>query len=602
MTAPNITLNDKTVSWEAISNATSYVVNVNGTDLDSQTGLSYTLTETTAGDYVIKVKALSSDDAYTTSEYSSTVTITIEEETVTPLTATTLWVVGDSTVCSFTDDYYLPRYGYGTQLKEYLSSSVTIRNIALSGRSSRSFLEEANYETLKNGIKEGDYLMIGFGHNDEKSDDSVRYAAPTLDAKDTEKDASGNYNFQYILNKYYIEMATDKGATPILCTPIVRLNSSNNYDGTSGHITDKGNYVSCIKDLADDTSTTVIDLTTLTKTKYTSLGYDNAKLYHAVSNCKKDNNDTIVPDYSSIDNTHINKYGAKEVAYLLTKELKSTTNPLAAYVNKTLTEPTKDVDYIDAINTNKAPLTYQTVDWSSYSAADHFSTNKAQVTYDNKNVGYGLCGTGFGDTGGDPSSSVNGYIAKEVSTGVYQVGQSKADNSYKGKISTSTYGIGFLFYQIDKDYNFTMSVKAKIVKQNSDNKQAGFGLMLRDDCYTPTNNSSIVSNYVAAGLVSKAAGSAIANFSQVNGARVDGTAVAATFAVDDEATFTIKRVGQVVTCTTVYKGTTYTETYTDFDFVSIDSNYMYVGMFGARGIVAEYTDLVFTIDGVSQGA
>ena len=28
----------------------------------------------------------------------------------------TLWVVGDSTLSSFDDKYYYPRYGYGTKL------------------------------------------------------------------------------------------------------------------------------------------------------------------------------------------------------------------------------------------------------------------------------------------------------------------------------------------------------------------------------------------------------------------------------------------------------------------------------------------------------
>ena len=55
-------------------------------------------------------------------------------------------------------------------------------NLALSGRSSLDFLSEANYATLKNSIKAGDYLLIGFGHNDEKYTDSDRFTYPALDA------------------------------------------------------------------------------------------------------------------------------------------------------------------------------------------------------------------------------------------------------------------------------------------------------------------------------------------------------------------------------------------------------------------------------------
>ena len=92
----------------------------------------------------------------------------------------TIYLVGDSTVCGFSDNYYLPRYGYGTQLFNYINCEPKqINNLALSGRSSLSFLTEGNYTTLKNSIKEGDYLIIGFGHNDEKSDEPARYTDPT---------------------------------------------------------------------------------------------------------------------------------------------------------------------------------------------------------------------------------------------------------------------------------------------------------------------------------------------------------------------------------------------------------------------------------------
>ena len=41
----------------------------------------------------------------------------------------TLWVIGDSTVSSFEDKYYYPRYGYGTMLDKYLNDNVKVVNI-----------------------------------------------------------------------------------------------------------------------------------------------------------------------------------------------------------------------------------------------------------------------------------------------------------------------------------------------------------------------------------------------------------------------------------------------------------------------------------------
>ena len=74
----------------------------------------------------------------------------------------TLWVVGDSTLSSFDDKYYYPRYGYGTKLGCYLNSNVQVNNLALSGRSSLSFTKEENYKELLAGMKAGDFLIIGF--------------------------------------------------------------------------------------------------------------------------------------------------------------------------------------------------------------------------------------------------------------------------------------------------------------------------------------------------------------------------------------------------------------------------------------------------------
>ena len=61
-----------------------------------------------------------------------------------------IYIVGDSTVCSFNDNYYLPRYGYGTQISKYINvADENVENLALSGRSSKSFLAEENYTTFK---------------------------------------------------------------------------------------------------------------------------------------------------------------------------------------------------------------------------------------------------------------------------------------------------------------------------------------------------------------------------------------------------------------------------------------------------------------------
>ena len=229
---------------------------------------------------------------------------------------TNVFVVGDSTMCAFNDEtYYYPRYGYATQLQNYLIDNANIVNLALSGRSSKSFTEEGNYQELKSQIAEGDYVIIGFGHNDEKSDDVARFTDASLPQEDPN-------SFAYSLYENYIKLALDAEATPILATPIVRASSSDNYSGSNAHITENGNYSQVMIDLANKYGLTVIDMTSLTKDLYTNLGYSEACYFHAMTAGKlAEDGVSVIADTNSTDNTHLNIYGAKMVAYMFINEL-----------------------------------------------------------------------------------------------------------------------------------------------------------------------------------------------------------------------------------------------------------------------------------------
>ena len=497
------------------------------------------------------------------------------------LRQTTMYLVGDSTVASFADSYYYPRYGYGTQIGNYLDDAVTVRNLALSGRSSKSFTAEENYATLKNSLKAGDILVIGFGHNDEKSDDSTRFTDASLSHTDPD-------SFGYHLYEYYIKLAQEVGATPVLCTPIVRAATDDDYSDSEGHITATGDYAKAIREVGAAYGVDVIDLTVLTRSRYEEIGFAEACYYHAVLHGKYDTDGvTVVPDFSTVDKTHLNIYGAKYIAYLFAKEM-SELDSIGAYVLPDIQEPTK-ADLV-ANPSYKVP-DYTAPNLDGYNAPDHFST-----TTDD------WYGTAFGNTGGSPQSTSNGYIAKEVSEGVFHVGQHLDSGSNKGKFQSADDGFAFLFRQVEANKNFTLTVSGKIVYTGS-TKQAGFGLMLRDDCILGQSaTGSISSNYVTAGFLC-AESSMTANFYRENSSLNKGSGTVSSLAkVDDTFTMTIERIGQVVNVTVVYNGQTYTATHTDFDFFAVDTEYMYVGMFANRGTVVEFTDVVFTITGESQGA
>ena len=495
------------------------------------------------------------------------------------LNPTTIYLVGDSTVCAFTDSYYYPRYGYGTQLASYLDPTATVENLALSGRSSKSFITEANYEALKNNIKAGDYLIIGFGHNDEKSDDAARFT-------DASKPYTDESSFGYYLYNYYIKLAQDAGATPILCTPIVRAATDDGYNDSEAHITATGDYAQAIRDLGAQVGVSVADLTAITKAEYSSVGYESAKLYHAVTVGMLDSDGkTVVPNWASVDKTHLNLYGAKFVAYNLAKEL-SGMKGIGKYVLADIAAPT-EADLV--VNPDYVYSDYQAPDLGAYNPVDHFTT-----------ITDGWYGTGFGDTGGDPASASNGYIAKETEEGVFRVGQ-YLSGSNKGKFSSTADGFAFLFRQVEADKNFTLTATATIITTAS-TKQMGFGLMLRDDIYLPIKDASIVSNYVTAGILCDAS-SSTALFMRENATLGKGQSFGTSLpAVGEVYTMSIERVGQSITVTVVFEGRTLSTTHYDFDLFARDNGYMYVGMFANRGTVVEFSDVQFEITGTSQGA
>ncbi|MGN0803819.1 MAG: GDSL-type esterase/lipase family protein [Candidatus Coproplasma sp.] len=523
----------------------------------------------------------------------------------TPLPASNkVYVVGDSTVCSFydKDDYYLRRYGYGTQLAEYLNvTSDQIVNLALSGRSSKSFtygldVDSANknatsgdiscYEYLLNNISQGDYLIIGFGHNDEKSAEPARFTDPngTIDEENTSKGTS----LKWCLNEKYIKVAKEKGATPILCTPIVRYAPDGDYSGSEAHITEDGNYPEAIKQLGEETQTAVIDLTALTKAVYEANNV-TAIYYHAHSTYTGDikttpYDGTEVPD--GIDKTHINKYGAKMVAYQFATALKQTNCSLKNHVKDEISKPTKRIDYVDAINSDYVKKLYVPFAPADYEANKIATTNTGTTSVD-------WYRTAMGTLGGASKVSLH--------TATYADDKFSLTAGPGSKFADANDGFGSAFIQISKDDNFTASAHVK-VNTVGDVYQAGFGMMLRDDILVDTNDTTLLTNYVSAGLLTVKNASPTAIWSRETATALTMTGNETSCVAGQEYDVSMTRTGQTVVVTFADGTNSFTMTYTDFDFTSRDKEYMYLCLFVSRSFSVEFTNVQFEITGTSQGA
>jgi lysophospholipase L1-like esterase len=228
------------------------------------------------------------------SDGGSTCTLSGSATSKTP----TVYVIGDSTASVYTSDLY-PRMGWAQPLQDFFAPAcATISDKALSGRSSKSFWDEGDWTPIKNGLRAGDYVIIQFGHNDEKSDDSTRYTEPFTTYED-------------YLSKY-IDDTVAKGAFPILATPINR----NNWSGSTLQDT-HGNYPVAMRELAQKRKVTLVDATALTKGYFERIGQSaTTKLFMNLAAGEFPN----YPD-GNTDNTHLQEKGARIVAQLVLADL-----------------------------------------------------------------------------------------------------------------------------------------------------------------------------------------------------------------------------------------------------------------------------------------
>lgn len=76
--------------------------------------------------------------------------------------------IGDSTMAQYDPNSTVTR-GWGQYLQQFLEG-VTVNNRGKGGASTRGFYEGENlWPSVKKQLSKGDYVLIQFAHNDEKS-------------------------------------------------------------------------------------------------------------------------------------------------------------------------------------------------------------------------------------------------------------------------------------------------------------------------------------------------------------------------------------------------------------------------------------------------
>lgn len=125
-----------------------------------------------------------------------------------------MWIAADSIAVSYHSNDEQGLCGWGEVIGSYFNQDVDVQNMAIGGRSSKSFTTEKKYETMMNEMSEGDYLFISFGHNDER-------AALEL-YTDPFGSSSTLHSYKWYLKEYYIDPAIRAGVQPVLVSPVAR--------------------------------------------------------------------------------------------------------------------------------------------------------------------------------------------------------------------------------------------------------------------------------------------------------------------------------------------------------------------------------------------
>ena len=257
--------------------------------------------------------------------------------------------IGDSTMADYdqTEPDQKGMYGWGQVFGDYFCNGMTVKNWGDRGESARSFYRKF-WPKVRTEIKKGDYVLIQFGHNDQKS--------VTTDV------------YREYLSRFICE-TRELGATPILVTSICRklfegtkISRLGRIDNGKAHGVDENNhtydYPYHMKKVADSLKVECLDLTTACKEYMESWGPEGCKQF-----------------FPSGGSTHTNELGARVNAQLVA-QLMYKANILKKHINISQISLPRNNGKITAVTNSKNESDSAEEDWNYYmvkTGADGFA-------------------------------------------------------------------------------------------------------------------------------------------------------------------------------------------------------------------------------------
>ncbi|TWU51714.1 oligogalacturonate lyase family protein [Rubripirellula reticaptiva] len=230
----------------------------------------------------------------------------VDAVTIEPATdTTTIFIAGDSTV---TDQRNEPYAGWGQMLTRFFKPSVTVSNYAESGLALRSFEYQRRLEKVLSTMKAGDYLLIQFGHNDQK---------------DRRKDAGAFTTYKRKLAEF-VEAVRSKQGIPVLITSMERLRMDERGNQTPTLF----EFAEAVRQVGMEKDVPVIDLNAMSLEFYAALGPKRATEAFVFYPAR-----TFPGQVEALeDRTHHNSYGAYELARCVVEGIRAQVPELAGHL------------------------------------------------------------------------------------------------------------------------------------------------------------------------------------------------------------------------------------------------------------------------------
>ncbi len=248
-----------------------------------------------------------------------------------------IYLAGDSTVKYYGEDNSIG--GWGEYVVNYFDDGVDIINKGEGGRSTRSYINQGRLKDITSQLRQGDYVFIQFGHNDNRTDENagIEHSVllgtpdengiyPTVKATKTKTPdriyefyKNDDYPYEKTFYPYesgtfkwylqqYVEQVREKGGIPVIITPVCRVLFDKDGKIQPAFGEDNG-YKVAAEQVAKENNVICIDAYSITASLYESYGVMTTQGLHDVK------------DDGSMDLTHYNKFGANIVASKLAEAI-----------------------------------------------------------------------------------------------------------------------------------------------------------------------------------------------------------------------------------------------------------------------------------------